>query len=415
MKKVTVFFCGWGQRWPLGTLADNGKELLFEYSPEAIAHGIELSPRHLKLRAEAYGGFPGYQDKLPGLIADALPDGWGLLLMDRVFKKHFSLDPHQISPLDRLAYIGDRAMGALTFEPAAIIDLPSPDIEIVTLAQEVQAIVADRDTAALRQLLVIGGSPQGARPKALVQYDAATDFISTREAAPGLPWLIKFPGKSEHKEVCAIEHCYARLAADCGLDVPETRYFDLGTAYAAFGIERFDRQAGQRVPTHTLAGALHADFRVANASYQTLLRSAQFFTRSEREVKKAFERCVFNVVFNNRDDHTKNFSFRMDETFSWKLAPCYDLTFCEGPGGYHQMDIEGEALRPSRADLIKLAASNNLDTGWASDRIERFASIGSQFKTFANDYVIRASTRNKIAKAIGENIKRMGTRRVKPV
>jgi serine/threonine-protein kinase HipA len=327
--------------------------------------------------------------------------------MDRLFNKNFGRAPHQISPLDRLAFIADRAMGALVFEPAANIELPPPDLALLTLAKEVQTVVADRDTAVLRQLVVIGGSPQGARPKALVQYDAATNFVSTREDAPGMPWLVKFPDKSEHKEVCAIEHCYARLATDCGLDMPRTQYFDLGQRYAAFGIERFDRHAGQRVPTHTLAGALHTDFRVPTTSYQTLLRSTRAFTHSEREVEKAFERCVFNVVFNNRDDHSKNFSFRMDETLSWKLAPCYDLTYCEGPGGEHQMDIEGEGRTPGKADLMKLAASNSLDTSWASDTIERIAVVASEFNTLAKDYAIRPATRNKIAKAIGENSKRM--------
>ncbi|MGS0743155.1 type II toxin-antitoxin system HipA family toxin [Glaciimonas sp. GG7] len=407
MKKITVFFCGWGQRWPLGTLADNGKDLLFEYSPEAIANGVEFSVRHLKLQAEAYGGFPAYQFKLPGLIADALPDGWGLLLMDRLFKKNFGLSPHQISPLDRLAFIADRAMGALTFEPAMNIEMPPTDLKLLELATEVQTVVADRDTVALRQLVVIGGSPQGARPKALVQYDAAANLVSTREDASGLPWLVKFPGKSEHKEVCAIEHCYAQFAADCGLDMPRTQYFDLDRQYAAFGIERFDRNAGQRVPTHTLAGALHTDFRVPTISYQTLLRSTRAFTHSEHEVRKAFERCVFNVVFNNRDDHSKNFSFRMDETFSWKLAPCYDLTFCEGPGGEHQMDIEGEGRNPSKKDLMKLAATNGIDSSCASDTIARLTGIAGEFKTLAKNYAIRPATRNKIAKAIEENRKRM--------
>lgn len=407
MKKLTVVFCGWGQRWPLGMLADNGQELLFEYSPEALAKGVEFSVRHLKLQAEAYGGFPAYQFKLPGLIADALPDGWGLLLMDRLFMKNFGLSPQQISPLDRLALIADRAMGALTFEPAANIELPSSDLKLLALAREVQTVVNDQDTVALRQLMVIGGSPQGARPKALVQYEAATGLVSTREDAPGLPWLVKFPGHAEHKEVCAIEHCYAQFAADCALDVPRTQYFDLDHRYAAFGIERFDRHGGQRVPIHTLAGALHTDFRVPTVSYQTLLRSTRAFTHSEYEVRKAFERCVFNVVFNNRDDHAKNFSYRMDETLTWKLAPCYDLTFCEGPGGEHQMDIEGEGRNPSKKDLMKLAATNSIDSSWASDTIARVTGIAGNFKTRAENYAIRPATRNKIVKAIEENRKRM--------
>lgn len=407
MKKITVFFCGWGQRWPLGTLADNGQDLLFEYSQEALASGIEFSERNLKLRAAAYGGFPSYQFRLPGLIADALPDGWGLLLMDRLFKKHFDKNPHQISPLDRLAFIGERAMGALAFQSATNIELPPPDLELVTLAKEVQTVIEDRDTVALRQLVVIGGSPHGARPKALVHYDVTNNFVSTREDAPGVPWLIKFPGKFEHKEVCAIEHCYARLAADCGLDMPRTQHFDLGRDYAAFGIERFDRQAGLRVPILTLAGALDTDFRMPTTSYQTLLRSTRFFTRSEQEVQKAYERCVFNVVFNNRDDHTKNFSFRMDETLSWKLAPCYDLTFCEGPGGQHQMDVEGEGRTPGKVELMKLASSNSLDTVWASNTIARIVAVAGGFKTLASDYAIRLATRNKIAKAIEGNRQRM--------
>ncbi|HAG79025.1 MAG TPA: type II toxin-antitoxin system HipA family toxin, partial [Pseudomonas sp.] len=110
MKLLTVHYCGWGEDWPLGRLADDGQSLLFEYSPEALSQGLELSPLHLKLRADAYGGFPIHLHRLPGLIADSLPDGWGLLLMDRLFRQHGLRHP---GPLDRLAFIGERAMGAL--------------------------------------------------------------------------------------------------------------------------------------------------------------------------------------------------------------------------------------------------------------------------------------------------------------
>lgn len=407
MKKLDVFFCGWGQHWPLATLAESGQHLLFEYSKEALHRGIELSPRHLKLRAGAYGGFPDYQSRLPGLVADALPDGWGLLLMDRFFSRHFRRQPHQVSPLDRLAFLGDRAMGALTFEPAMDSALEMPDLELLALAREVQTVVADRDTAALKQLLVLGGSPQGARPKALVQYDADASAVSTRGDAPGTPWLVKFPGRHEHREVCAIEACYAWLAQACGLDMPHTRYFDLGPRHAAFGIERFDRENGMRVPMHSLAGALHADFRLPGVSYQTLLRAARLFTHSEREVEKAFERCVFNVVFHNRDDHAKNFSFRMDHACSWKLAPCYDLSYSEGPGGEHQMDVEGEGRAPGRPHLMRLAASNSLDAAWAAATIDRFAAVAGEFRTICKDYAIRPATRQQMARAIEANRVRM--------
>jgi serine/threonine-protein kinase HipA len=407
MKKILVYFCGWGQRWQLGTLADNGRDLLFEYSPDAIAKNIEFSPRHLALRTQAYAEFPSHQFRLPGLIADALPDGWGLRLMDQVLARLGFL-PHQVSPLDRLAFLGDRAMGALVFEPAADIALPVEDLALLTLAREVRENVEDRDVAALTQLAVIGGSPQGARPKALVQYDTGSGSISTLPSAAGTPWLVKFPARGEHKEVCAIEQMYARLARDCGLDMPRSAWFDLGRGLAAYATERFDREAGMRVPVHTLAGALHADFRVPSASYQTLLRNTRAMTRSEREVEKAYERCIFNVLFNNRDDHAKNFSYRMDERFSWKLAPCYDLTFSDGPGGEHQMDVEGEGRYPGRAHLLRLAASNSLDAGRAADAIARMAAVAAGVDRIAREYPIRPATRKRIADAIGQNCLRIG-------
>lgn len=208
MKKLDVYFCGWGERWRLATLAESGQDLLFEYSAHALEQGIEFSPRHLKLRAEAYGDFPPYQRKLPGLIADCLPDGWGLLLMDRFFRR-IGRQPEQVSALERLAVIGDRAIGALVFEPAADVDLAPADLQLMELAHEVKKFISGQETPALKQLLVVGGSPHGARPKALVQYDRDNNAISTLPDAPGSPWLIKFPAEGEHKEACAIEHLSA--------------------------------------------------------------------------------------------------------------------------------------------------------------------------------------------------------------
>ncbi|MDP3651095.1 MAG: type II toxin-antitoxin system HipA family toxin [Rhodoferax sp.] len=406
MKKLNVFFCGWGQRWLLGTLADNGTDLLFEYSPEALAQGLELSPRTLKLRPQAYGDFPAHQHRLPGLVADALPDGWGLLLMDRLLAQQ-GIERSQISPLDRLAFLGERTMGALVFAPASEGGLPQADLDLLALAREAKAVVAGKESAALRQLVLLGGSPHGARPKVLVQYDAATGHVSTADTGPGTPWLVKFQAQNEHKEVCAMEQLYAQLARSCLLEMPRTQYFDLGHGLAAFGTERFDRFQGMRVPVHTLAGALNLNFREARIGYQTLLRATQLLTQSAAEVKKAFERCVFNVVFNNRDDHAKNFSFRMDERLHWKLAPCYDLTYNEGPGGEHQMDIEGEGRAPTKAHLLRLASTNSLEPTWAAQVIDRMADAAGNFTTLAKDYAIRPATRNTMAKAIARNCLRM--------
>lgn len=403
MKKLFVHYNGWGEHWLLGTLADNGSDLLFEYSPEALKQGLELSPRHLRLRAQAYGGFPGYLQRLPGLIADALPDGWGMLLMDRLFRKN-GVNPAALSPLARLAFIGDRAMGALSFEPADALQLPAEEVKLLEVAREVQTLAAGKDHAALRELALLGGSPHGARPKVLVYYDAEKGVASTAPLPGGAPWLVKFQAGNEHKEVCALEALYAELARRCGLDMPATQYFDLDENLAAFGVARFDVEDGWRVPVHTLAGALHADFRLPSAvDYTTFLRATRFFTHDEREVQKAYERAVFNVVFNNRDDHPKNFSFRLGRDRRWCLAPCYDLTFCAGPGGEHQMDVCGEGRAVSRAGMLGLARQGGLDVHWAGDVLARLVELAGQWMQSATNYAIRRATLKQVATAIEAN------------
>jgi serine/threonine-protein kinase HipA len=407
VKKILVVYNGWGESWVLGTLADNGKELLFEYSSVALQKGLELSPYHLKLRKQAYGNFPEYQYRLPGLIADSLPDGWGLLLMDRLFRKA-RRKPAEMSPLDRLAFIGNRGLGALSFEHADAVDFADTDVKLLTLAEQTQVVVSGKDTDALRQLALMGGSPQGARPKILVYRDPQAGAWSAAPMVGGEPWLVKFQAQSEHKEVCALEALYAQLARACGLDMPATQYFDLARKLAGFGAVRFDVAAGYRVPVHTLAGILHADFRVPSAvDYTTFLRVTRFITHDEREVKKVFERAVFNVVFNNRDDHCKNFSFRLGRDLRWKLAPCYDLTFSAGPGGQHHMDVCGEGRHVTRAKLLELALQGGLNAIWAVEVIDRIAECAGQFRRLAADWQIRKATVKQVEIAIASNRKRL--------
>jgi serine/threonine-protein kinase HipA len=408
VKKLFVYYNGWGEHWLLGTLADNGSDLLFEYSPEALKRGLELSPLRLKLREQAYAGFPSYLQRLPGLISDSLPDGWGLLVMDRLFRKS-GLNLEDLSPLDRLAFIGDRGLGALTFEPADVLGLPTKDVTLLALARDVLAVVSGKDGKALRQLALLGGSPHGARPKVLVYYNVSQGTISTLPKAGHRQWLVKFQAETEHKEVCALEELYAQLARDCGLDMPTTQHFDLDKKLAAFGTARFDVEEGLRVPVQTLAAALHADFRLpSTVDYTSFLRVTRLFTRDEREVKKAYERAVFNVIFNNRDDHSKNVSFRLGRNLRWALAPCYDLTFSEGPGGEHQMDVCGEGRHITRAKLLELARQGGLDAAWAGRVIDQFVEHAGHFKSLSSEREIRRATIRHVAAAIDGNRARLG-------
>lgn len=406
LKKIEAYFCGWGENWHLGTLAHSGNTLLFEYSEFALQRGIELSPFYLRLGAQAYGNFPRYQEQLPGLISDSLPDGWGRRLMDQCFIKA-GRSLANISPLDRLAFIHDRAMGALVFAPPDTLSDDPVYLDLVSLARSAQVVLAGRDTDALRELALTGGSPHGARPKVLVQYDIPNNSVSTDVNAAGTPWLVKFQAQDEAKEVCAIEVAYSELAHSCLMEMPATQYFDLTPDLAGFGIERFDRTDGMRVPILTLAGLLDDNFRVPSQDYATLLKATRALTKDEREVRKAFERCVFNVIFHNRDDHTKNFSFAMNRSMEWKLSPCYDLTYNTGFNWEHQMTVHGEGRNPSKRDLLALAAECDVPEPWARATIERFAEVAGTFYHVARTLPISVSTLSTIKASIEDNRKRM--------
>lgn len=408
MRKLTVMYAGWGERFPLARLADDGRDLLFQYTPEALARGLELSPYNLPLSRDAYRDFPQHQQRLPGLVSDALPDGWGLLVMDRLFRRN-GIDIATVSPLDRLAFIGEDAMGALAFEPPSPRELEKRDVDLLEVANSVRGVLSGDSEGMLRDLALMGGSPQGARPKVRVNLDWTSGVASRSEDGPGKPWLVKFPGQNEDPEVCAIEHVYANMARRAGIPMPATHFFALAKDLTAFGIERFDREDGMRVPVHTVSGLAHADFRHPALDYLSVLRLTRLLTADEREVLGMYRRCVFNVVFHNRDDHAKNLSFLMRRDGRWRVAPGYDLTFNEGPGGYHQMDVCGEALRIGRSHLTDLASKAGLRKNEAVAVLDQVCEAAEHFPHAARDMPIRPSTWNHIGAKVAHSRGLVGT------
>lgn len=390
---VDVYYQGWGERWLWGrllsTTALTGRPVInFEYSDEAKRRGIELSALILPLEGpKLRRDFPLHQMGLPGPVYDSLPDGWGMLLMDRLFKRR-GLNTARIGPLDRLTYIGSKAMGAMSFEPLDP-DTSSleEDIPIAQLASEVQEVLKGEGGEFLQRLLQMGGSPQGARPKALICRDVDSGQFITRSSPGFEDWLIKFPAGQEHPEVCAIEAVYAQCLRNCGIETPDTQYFTLPNGQSAFASKRFDRQDGLRVPMQSLAAFTGANYQVPGAlDYTSFLRATQLCTNDVREKKKAFERVLFNVIFNNRDDHPKNFAYIMSPDGQWKLAPAYDVTYCEGPGGYHQMDIMGEALEITRKEVVSLGEQEaELSVSQVDLIIENILDVGANFFALAKD------------------------------
>ena len=190
--------------------------------------------------------------------------------------------------------------------------------------------------------------------------------------------------------------------------MPPVHLFKLAPKLAAFGVERFDRSEGMRVPVQSLASLLHADFRLPSADYQQLMQATKFATASHQEVLKAFQRCVFNVVFNNRDDHTKNFALRMNRRMEWEVAPAFDLTFNPGPGGYHQTAVMGEAKTPGREHLLRLAQACDIPSQHAMGVIDRMCEVASGLPDALDAEGVRRATRQTISAAVSTNVRRCG-------
>ncbi len=419
MKKLQVIYDGWGERWPLGTLADTGRDIMFEYSPQAVERGLQLSPMHQPLpragaAAVSYKG-EAHSYGLPGFIADALPDGWGMLLMDRAVRK-LGRNPREVSVLERLAIVGERAMGALSFEPSDEDILPAEKLQLKELAKEVIALQADENSGAdkadaqLRHLMQLGGSPQGARPKVLVDFNARTGQLSSGMPLTGsaTPWLMKFPAESEHREVCAVEELYARVARHGGIDMPRSRFFDLGAKYSAFGVERFDRVVKDkqiiRVPIMSMSAYLQADHRLPSLDYETILLATLRITGDQREVVKALERCIFNVIMHNRDDHSRNFAFRMDEQGMWKLSPAFDLTYSFGPGGEHSTSVAGHGKHITRAQLLQVAKAGGISVQVANRCVNEWLSSAQGMAKLLKELPIRRTTLNDLMKSMASRI-----------
>lgn len=414
MKELQVMYKAAGASLWLGTLADDGRDILFQYSADALACGIELSPIRLPLRPIAYPDHQrDYLDLMgvPGLINDSLPDGWGLLLMGRRMKSQ-GINIDEVSVIDRLAYLGENTMGALTYEPSDKNMVHDQDMTLFEMANQIRVLLYDESHAVLAELARAGGSPGGARPKAVVYYNPNTDQMSTHDGRVdgGQPWLFKFPAQGDASDSCAMEALYARMADRCGLGMEPTQFIQMPNSLTAFGTKRFDRDAtGRRVHVHSLAGALHANFRIPSLGYVEFMQATRRLTRDNRELIKAVQRCVFNVLMNNRDDHAKNLAFLLNEHNNWVLAPPYDLTYSPGLRGEHFMDIAGEGKNPGRTHILTVARASGLKDRDATDVIDEILSrvTDADFRHSAHTLPIANQTIDTVARIIDGNRRRL--------
>jgi serine/threonine-protein kinase HipA len=382
----------WGDVVGAVSWLDDRGYSIFEFDPAFLKKGLDVSPIHMRLadarRGDARFSFPALSNStflgLPGLLADALPDKFGNSIIDAWLARQ-GRDGRQFSPVERLCYTGKRAMGALEFEPAMIgkYDASVP-LEVSELVELTQSVMRERkeldvklgasgqeNADAILDILRVGTSAGGARPKAVLAMDAQGNVMSGQvDAPPGYDyWILKFDGVTdlelgEPAGYGRIEYAYYLMAQAAGIQMTECRLLE-ENGRAHFMTRRFDRVDGKRLHMQTLCGIAHYDFNMAGAySYEQAFTVMRTLRLSKAEAAEQFRRMVFSIVARDLDDHTKNIAFLMGPDGQWRLSPAYDVIYAHNPAGrwtsQHQMSANGKRDRFSRKDLLAVADSISL-------------------------------------------------------
>lgn len=333
----------------VGTLAKTPERVVaFEYDLDWLNNGFSISPFSLPLIKKVF--IPKYEpfDGLFGVFNDSLPDGWGRLLVDRLFLKN-KINPTEIDNLNRLAVVQESGMGALTYKPEHRFQSENDVSNLDILAQECSKILESQNSDNLDELFQLGGSSGGARPKILTSIDNED-------------WIIKFPSSIDPKNIGEKEYQYSLCAKDCGINMTETKLLPSEICSGYFGIKRFDRKNGKKVHMVSASGLLETSHRLPNLDYNLLMKLTLELTRNYEDIEQLFRLMCFNVFAHNRDDHSKNFSFMYDNNKKeWHLSPAYDLTYSSSFNGEHATTINGEGKNPNLDDILAVAKNIGLN------------------------------------------------------
>lgn len=424
---TTAFVKVWGK--VVGAVAWDENEGLarFEYDPDFFRSGWELAPLKMpvstggvfmfpELRSSRGGEYDTFKG-LPGLLADILPDKYGNRLLNAWLARN-GRPENSMNPVEQLCFIGTRGMGALEFEPAAFMrNNRAFDIEIGDLVETAHKILdqkrafgtrlAENEKSAMMDILKIGTSAGGARPKAIITYNKESGKVKSGqvEAPDGFEhWIIKLDGVSDEQFGAThgygrVEMAYYGMALNCGIDMMESRLLE-ESGRAHFMTRRFDRERSeQKHHIQTLCAMQHFDFNDVNSySYEQLFQTMRALRLPYPQAEQMFRRVVFNVLARNCDDHTKNFAFRLKEDQAWELAPAYDLCHAYRPDSpwvsRHALSINGKRDGITRDDFLSLAKSMNIKK--ASRLITLIGEVVGQWRDYAEEAKVDPLLRDSI-------------------
>lgn len=404
----------------IGRLAWDERRRLsyFVYNSEFIKKGLNVSPLvapvdGIRGLAPVWGEDAKIYQKLPAFVADSLPDAWGNQLFN-LWRQQKHLAEADITPLDKLSFIGRRGMGALEFLPETSRERKAEKVDMKSLADLAERLFTERENArilpeeslTMQSLLTVGTSAGGRQPKAIIAINRKSAEIRSGQI-PGLDgydyYLLKF-GNSEYSSA-ELEMTYYELAIASGIRMmPSGLYPVEGNNH--FMTKRFDRDGEKKVHTQTLA-AIYPDAD----SYEQLITVCRKLHLSEADCQEVFRRMVFNILSNNTDDHNKNFSFIMSENGSWRLSPAYDMTYIIDRGGFlpneeHCMFVRGKLRGITRDDVIEFARDNGIRRPDAI--IRDVVGALKQFRTIATKYGVTEQWIGRVEATIVDHLEIWG-------
>lgn len=419
----------WGEL--VGAVAWDEKSGLasFEYDPKFKKLNWDLSPLKMPINSEKkIISFPELRKTkntefdtfkgLPGLLADVLPDKYGNQLIN-IWLAQQGRSQNSMNPVEMLCFIGSRGMGALEFEPIIIKESKRTfSIEMNSLVDLAQKMLYSREAfttnlkkdeeEAMMEILKIGTSAGGARPKAVIAYNEKTGEVKSGQTkAPNdfEHWLIKLDGVSDvqlgaSKGYGRVEMAYYNMAKACGINMMPSRLME-ENGRAHYMTKRFDREGGEiKYHVQTFCALKHFDFNLVNSfSYEQLFQVMRELKLTYQDTEQLFRRMVFNVIARNCDDHTKNFAFRLKRGQKWELAPAYDICHAYRPGSewvsQHALSINNKRKDITKKDLMVIGES--IKCKKAASIIDEINVIVNQWGEFADDVNVHPKLRDAIS------------------
>ena len=171
---------------------------------------------------------------------------------------------------------------------------------------------------------------------------------------------------------------FLRCAIECGINISYSELVSSSVCEGYFKTKRYDRVKHNKIFTSTFAGMLNVDYNTPSCDYETYFKLINMLTKENLEdLKQMFKQMCFNVLNQNRDDHTKNFSFLYTEDNGWRLSPAYDITYSTTYYGEQTTSVKGKGRDICDEDLISTGMAAGLKKSYC---VETLADIKEKSK-----------------------------------